>query len=611
MIKRYKLIEYMYQLILLLAFAGVMYAQLYVDYSFNDAIVTTNYYALILSVAIFAPLCLLCYSKKFKLQMSDILIVSLVIFMIFNSKDGLRTEEVVMSLAYCILYFSLRIVNSRFENFAKLISIVILIFGIQQSILVLKQVYGLAMANNSNFLVSGDFFNPGPCGIFLGAVLVLAVSIIRKSDIDISNGIIKIVNLDTGRCVIAYIAMSLTLIAVVPTLSRAGWLGALVGAFFIYYKDIIENIKLVCHKINVSFKVVTIVISILVSALLFGVYLMKQDSADGRLFMWQNTITAFTDSPIIGIGVGNFEESYAKAQTEYFQSRDVLVNENSNINVVGVPRYPFNESLAMLLALGVLGAVLGLAILWFKLFRSPNNDYKAMIIAILVASLFSYTFYIPIIVFVFTFGMASLREAQQLKISKFVTPGIIVIIPMLFYISILGVKDEIDANKEWKEVSMFYSFKDYEIVIEESVKLEPYLRTNSDFLFEYGLSLNKCGRYEDSNLILFKGIECSADPIFLTTIGNNYLELKDYKKSEEAYLKSFYLCPNRLYPMYLLTKLYKETKDTSMMQYYGNLLLNKKPKIKSIAVNEMKSEITKILDSQYLNESIIKKTTLK
>lgn len=60
--------------------------------------------------------------------------------------------------------------------------------------------------------------------------------------------------------------------------------------------------------------------------------------------------------------------------------------------------------------------------------------------------------------------------------------------------------------------------------------------------------------------------------------------------------RAYYTCPNRVYPLYLLTKLEGERGDTTMMNYYGRILLEKRPKVSSLAVDEMKFEIRKMLD---------------
>ena len=121
------------------------------------------------------------------------------------------------------------------------------------------------------------------------------------------------------------------------------------------------------------------------------------------------------------------------------------------------------------------------------------------------------------------------------------------------------------------------------------------MKYNFKFLFEYGHSLNKAGRYEESNTILEEGTAHSADPMFWNIMGNNYLALGQYGRSETAYLRGYYTCPKRIYPHYLLVKLGAAQGDSVKRNYYGRIMLGKRPKVASMAVDEMKFEIRKML----------------
>ena len=85
--------------------------------------------------------------------------------------------------------------------------------------------------------------------------------------------------------------------------------------------------------------------------------------------------------------------------------------------------------------------------------------------------------------------------------------------------------------------------------------------------------------------------------MFWNIMGNNYLALKQYDQGAAAYLQAYYTCPNRVYPLYLLTKLEAERGDTVKMNYYGHILLKKQPKVPSFTIEEMKNEIKEMLQS--------------
>ncbi len=579
-----------YMGVMVLVFAVVMLSQLHIDYSFNEAITTTNYYALVFSAVVFALFAILCYERQYRVDKSDIAIVVLTLFATIHSRDILQTKEVVMSLAYIVIYFSLRIVKSRFNNFDKYATIVILLTGIDQSVVVLRQLYGFEMSNNHDFLVSGVFFNPGPCGIFLSGIFVLALIIVRRGKPRVKAPII-----DFAQFYIAYVVLACSFLAIIPTLSRAGWLGAIVGALMLYYKELKRYYSVLCYRNSLNNKVLVPIIVFLCMLSCIGVYLLKKDSANGRVFMWQNTLLAAKESPLLGEGVGTFPLHYAKAQASYFENQDVLDKDDSNVYIAGAPAYPFNEMLALLMSLGAVGVVIVLYIIYQKLFKHKNK-YKAMGVAILIASLLSYTFYIPLIAIIFIYAMADGNCNCARKSTSSYANAIITLPLVLLIISQLNVRKEIGVHKEWREISLFYNMEDYDTVIEDSEPLVTTLHSNDRFMFEYGHSLNKTGHYKRSNKILLQGTNISSDPMFWNVIGNNYLALGEYDKGVEAYLRAYYQCPNRLYPIYLLAKLYDITGNNEKVEYYGGILLNKEPKIPSKAVDDMKCEVQQILE---------------
>ena len=89
-------------------------------------------------------------------------------------------------------------------------------------------------------------------------------------------------------------------------------------------------------------------------------------------------------------------------------------------------------------------------------------------------------------------------------------------------------------------------------------KLYPQLREKGTFLFEYGHSLHKAGFYNESNKYLDKALVYCADPMILNVIGKNYQALRCYHWAEgtsSGFGPSF---ARRIYPYYLLAKLYAD-----------------------------------------------------
>ncbi len=587
-----------YLSLLLLSFAMVVGIQLCVDHTLADAISSSNYFALYFASLVFAPLAAFAYSRDFRISTSDLIICGLAIVLVVHSRDGLRTKEVVMSLSYISLYFSLRIANSRFKHFTQYAVIILLLLGIHQSSLVLLQVFGDKASNNSNFLVSGSFFNPGPCGIFLGAILVLALRMLKNC-----KPLGEKFNFNSFTYYLSVLAAAVCFMAIVPTLSRAGWLGAAVGAGVLYHKDALGWVRKFCIAKNLKYKII-ITLSLLVIILgVASIYLLKKDSANGRIFMWHNTISASLENPVFGVGLGNFSEYYADAQSSYFHKANVLENPNPNTKIAGSPQYPFNEFLALLLSLGFVGLVLVLFTLYQRV-SLRRNPMSVVAISILVSAVFSYPFYVPLIGITLMFALSCGESKRAIKMHGALKICVL-IIPSIMLVFILShVNQHRGVLREWNKTSMFYKMKNYEYVAEDSPLLLPMLSGNSVFMFEYGHSLNKIEQYGLSNQILLQGATLSTDPMYWNIIGNNYLAMKNYQQAQDAYHRAYYLCPNRIYPLYLLTKLYHAKGDSSMTEKYGKIVLEKKPKIASPAVDDMKKEVEILLKKKKIRRLI-------
>ena len=537
----------------------------------------SNYFALLLG-AMVAIVCLVKAPKA--LYRGDAMVFVLFVYLLIHASltHAMQSREFYLSISYFGLYVVFRVIRAM--RLANYVSFAVMFGGIYQSCLVLGQLLGYGISNHLRFVVTGSFFNPGPCGIFLAGVFVLAVAMMKK-------GYRKVgFNLMFVRYVTACVTFGVTLVALVPTMSRAGWIGALVGVMLLYRREIVA-----WGNTRRRWVIGGGIVGMIVVLTLF--YLLKKDSANGRLFIWQNTVSAYWKTPLFGVGIDGFERAFAEAQHDYFEKEKVLEQDNRHVEMAGVVESAFNEPLALFLLLGAVGGVLTAMVLFFKLQRL--TAYSCVAVALLVASFFSYTFYIPSIAIVFLFAVAQLPD-RRVRGGRYVNVlmfGIMGIVVLFFDFREFGRRE---AYRKWKNNAVYYTWEDYQSVVEEYGKLYPVLKNDFKFLFEYGHSLHKVGRYEESNIMLKRGIRHSAAPMFWNIAGNNYLALKQYDQGMTAYLRAYYTCPNRVYPLYLLTKLEAERGDTTMMNYYGRILLGKRPKVPSLAVDEMKFEIRKMLD---------------
>lgn len=52
--------------------------------------------------------------------------------------------------------------------------------------------------------------------------------------------------------------------------------------------------------------------------LMVGVYVLKKDSADGRLLIWKISVLAMSDRPVLGVGLDHFCGTYGNTQAACF-----------------------------------------------------------------------------------------------------------------------------------------------------------------------------------------------------------------------------------------------------------------------------------------------------
>ena len=145
---------------------------------------------------------------------------------------------------------------------------------------------------------------------------------------------------------------------------------------------------------------------------------------------------------------------------------------------------------------------------------------------------------------------------------------------------------------------MLYHADAHQTVAKEYEALYPLLKHEKQFLFEYGQSLSKSGQHTESNRIFHEFLRYSSDPMVYNCMGNNYKEMNESQKAENAYIHASKIVPNRHYPLYLLMKLYQETGQADRAQAMAHELLNKPVKVKSTAIREMQEEARKVKNEE-------------
>ena len=204
-----------------------------------------------------------------------------------------------------IAWFVCRLSIFLLPVLAKYVTFVILLCGLIEAVWGLGQLYDFFPSKHHVFKTTGSFFNSGPYGGFIALMFPLVLHCwitVRKQ-----NKILEYL----------FLAVGIVLLLVFPaTLSRTAWLAAITGCLLVILFDtnVIATVKALRKRKPRKLLLITAIITVLVLIGAYGVFHIKKDSANGRLFIWKISVLAIKESPVQGVGLGGFPAAYAKAQ---------------------------------------------------------------------------------------------------------------------------------------------------------------------------------------------------------------------------------------------------------------------------------------------------------
>ena len=484
-------------------------------------------------------------------------------------------------LAGCILSALIFKSKGDFISLDSVISWVLVVLGGSEAILGLRQLYGFATSGHSMYALTGSFFNPGPYSGYLA--MILPVCLYQW-----------LVCGRRGGRVVAGGVMLLILCVLPAGMSRSAWLAAGVSCLCVYawHMDWTDKFRLLWQQQRQ--RVVMVVVGGFCVLLLAGylLFVLKPDSARGRLFMWKITCRAIAEKPLTGYGIHNFAAAYGNAQETYFAAGDYEPWEE---RVAGSPEYAFNEYLQAAVELGIPLAVCLLVVVVLCLYRGVRKGRYGICGAILSLMIFSFSSYpLQLPVFIVTFG--GLLVACLFGADRWQWLGVAVLVGIIGGFRLKNDLQVEQACREWMNARVLYSAGAYQSAEKEYGRLYPLLRDRASFLFEYGHGLHKQQQFSKSNRILKEALQRSCDPMILNVIGKNYQQMGDCLSAEDWFIRSTHRLPGRIYPYYLLAKLYAEPsfRQPDKFEKMKWMVLTKEPKVHSTAIRQMREEIKKI-----------------
>lgn len=468
-------------------------------------------------------------------------------------------------------------------------------FGAMEALHGLGQIAGIYPSNHSLFVLTGTFYNPGPYSGYLAAVLPIALHRML-----VSNG--KKDRLSVAQYYFSMCVLLLICCVLPAGMSRAAWFASLISCGYVVLRVYRVKVKSFVSKHRYAVSGVLIVGALLASS----AYFMKRDSADGRLLIWKITSQAIASSPCGEENGRTFSAIYGDAQERYFTNCEY---SESEAWVAGTPDFAFNEYLQIAVEYGVWVSVLLVTVLLVLSMIAGSRKQLAGIdgclVSLMVFACFSYPLHIPAIVSVWLLTLMVLC-GEGLVMIKRKRNAVAVLLPVVVAgltasMDMYGIYSErTRAVREWMPVRVLYHSGAFNAAAEEYGKLYDKMSWNKDFCFEYGRALYKAGSYGKAEEVLLKAMEVSGDPMILNMLGRNAQESGEYGKAEKYLLRSTRRLPERVYPHYLLVKLYAEPEyfDRIKLIREAECVLNAEPKVNSTAIREMRQEVKKILEDK-------------
>lgn len=458
-----------------------------------------------------------------------------------------------------------------------LIGLVLLGAGLWECGLGWAQLFGVAHSLHARYPATGTFYNPGPfCG-FLAIILPVALQYIISPRPRLIHW-----------AALAYFIMA---VAIMPVLmGRTGWLAGAAGC-------VIAAIG--SGRLRLPGRGLLSVMSVtgVLAGMIFIVYL-KPASALGRLFLWRIGLEAMLEHPLTGVGWDHVAGALGAAQEDYFHSSP----DSVFAGVAGSPDYAFNEFLQIGISFGIpvmllFGAAIALGVV--AAWRGRAFGIAGALIAFAIVCSASYP--LQFTEFIAAVGLMMAGAAVASPAGNRATKGLLCLsITGCMGAACIGQMHRAEEADRWTRMSYVCNSRLDNRLVNQLDSLDTGgLGRSARFLFDYGKALRGSGMYGKSTAILRRGTTVSSDPMFLNLIGRNYQDLGCPDSAEHYYLRAIDRLPGRMYPYYLLARLYADPvagdPDRFATVYMKAVALE--PKVMSPAIRDMRRELDALRDS--------------
>ena len=426
-----------------------------------------------------------------------------------------------------------------------------------------------------------------------------------------------------------------------------------------YFKLETSNGKPFKPFLNCKTTALTIILAAVLITCSFVLYHFKKDSADGRLLIWKVTASMIKDYPLFGVGHDRFKAHYMDYQADYFRNHpnsrfEAVADDNQYAFNEFLLTLAENGLFGLLLAGGIVFAVF-FTKRDFNLisnFKFQISDYsepaflnlnrneaqfgeaksetcnlkseisnlkyetilKSSILSVLVFGMFAYPSEILPIKMVATLSIALLAgmampllEGEEKPFVSFekkpscplwFKSSFLIATVFAIVLLQLQVKKLHHAYATWADAMELYNYSLYEQCLALYEKAYPVFKNNGEFLNNYGKALSMAEKHPKAIEILEQAQVYQNNTVLFTALGDGHFALEEYESAEQCYLQAANMAPGKFYPLYLLAKLYDASGQKHKAIEMANNLIHKEVKVYSTAIEEIREEMSTIIENQ-------------
>lgn len=482
----------------------------------------------------------------------------------------------ILSLAlicFCALYDIARHHESP-ANEGKIVKSVFLV-GMIEVIVCLLQSTKVMVSYNPFFAFTGSFSNPAMLAILLSVCIPIGVFYARQS-VAREKWLWSMATFSMGVCLLF-------------STSRTCILAVCASCIILFLRPT-AVLSCLRHRMKSLFFFVVIVLPLLF------LFMLKQDSTNGRVLIWTNAARMIADKPLLGWGANGFSAHYMLYQAAFFTKFPHSEYADLADNIA----HPLSEYLLIAVDYGIAGlAVLLLVVfLLMRVMRRSKSKYRKLYLSvsmsIVVCSLFSYPFKMPFIWIVSAYlACTSLRTLCLGQVRYLGAPFLVVAVISLFFRFVCGI----DNQWRWASLQDNPHQKMPDEILKEYEFLYAELYHNSYFLYNYGAVLHQSGNFKESTQVLEECENLYNDYNVQMLLGDNFRQQGMAEDAVNKFSLAGRMIPCRFLPLYYEMETYMENGELDKAYRIANAILQKHVKVKNTpAVDKIRSQARLVIE---------------